>query len=432
MLTKRTLTKRIWAAGLAAAALSALPAAANAAWTRSWAIEWFEPAHYDGGAKAILEPGTDCPTGPNPEIDWVKELIAAGYTSEQANWLRNPANPTRSAVNGQNQMAFRGKDRANVYVNPTAIAESGQYKIVTGTVSEGLNLDGDATNGFKGPTGEPGIDNNFYKATGCWKTYRGAPRQSSGAQTFNTTMRDGGYTVIIVAAGSGSDPMNDPNVTVGIYNSPDKLVKDGNGGIAHDYTYRIRPDAKLEALFKARSNNGVISSTEATDEVWMRDPGYARELQLLKARISFTMKPDGTLKGNIGGYRPWEPVYRGWVNARGPVIESLTWVRLPDVYYALKRHADYSPTGPDGEKTHISFALRIEAVPAFVVTPDAASQVASIDSYKAQAPRPTPVAARPAGAGGVIDGIVVPRGGRAVSQTPEQMKPPAELATASR
>ena len=35
----------------------------------------------------------------------------------------------------------------------------------------------------------------------------------------------------------------------------------------------------------------------------------------------------------------------GWVAARGPVIESLTWVRLPDVYYALKRYADYIPKG---------------------------------------------------------------------------------------
>ena len=41
------------------------------------------------------------------------------------------------------------------------------------------------------------------------------------------------------------------------------------------------------------------------------------------------MKPDGSLTGYVGGYRPWEPVYKGWVNARGPVIESLTWVQLP-------------------------------------------------------------------------------------------------------
>lgn len=39
------------------------------------------------------------------------------------------------------------------------------------------------------------------------------------------------------------------------------------------------------------------------------------------------MKPDGSLTGYVGGYRLWETVYKGWVNARGTVIEVLTWVQ---------------------------------------------------------------------------------------------------------
>src|SRR5215470_3197337 len=120
---------------------------------------------------------------------------------------------------------------------------------------------------------------------------------------------------------------------------------------------------------------------------------YSRDLELLRARVDLEMKPDGSLTGYVGGYRPWEAVYKGWVNARGPVIEVLTWVQLPAVYYALGRNADYSPTGPAGEKTHISFALRIDALPAFVVLPDASKEVASVESYKASAPKET--AARP-------------------------------------
>ena len=104
----------------------------------------------------------------------------AGYTREEAQWLRNPANPTRSPIHGQNQMAFRGKDRANVYTNPTSTPDPGLVG-VSGTIAEGLNLDGDVKTGFTSPAGEKGIDNNFYKALGCWKTYRGPPRLSSGA-----------------------------------------------------------------------------------------------------------------------------------------------------------------------------------------------------------------------------------------------------------
>jgi len=102
--------------------------------------------------------------------------------------------------------------------------------------------------------------------------------------------------------------------------------------------------------------------------------------------LRLEMKEDGTLTGVFGGYRPWEPVYEGWVNARGTVIESLTWVNLPSVWYALKRNADYSPDGADGEKTHISFAMRLDAVPAYVMVPDASSELKMVKSFRDEAP----------------------------------------------
>jgi len=119
----------------------------------------------------------------------------------------------------------------------------------------------------------------------------------------------------------------------------------------------------------------------------LRDPGYTGDLEMLCARLDLEMKSDGSLTGYVGGYRPWEAVYKGWVNARGPVIQVLTWVQLPAVYYALRRNADYSPQGNRGVKTHVSFALRTDALPAFVMTPDANKTVASVESYKASAPK---------------------------------------------
>ena len=382
-------------------------ASASAKWTRTYAVEWNEPAMYYGARTGVIDPGTDCPQGTNPEIDWVKVLVDAGYTLEEAKWLRNPANPTRSPVHGQNQMAFRGKDRANVYVNPTSISDPGLVG-VAGTIGEGINLDGDETTGFTSPTGEKGIDNNFYKCLGCWKTYRGPRRLSSGALQFNDSMRNGGWTTVIVVAGEGSDPMNDDKVKVGFYLSNDKMVKDGNGNIARDYTFRIAPHAKFEGILPARTVNGRIMSTAPAD-ITLREPAYNRTLELLRAQISLEMKPDGSLTGYVGGYRPWEPIYKGWVNARGPVIEALTWVQLPAVYYALRRNADYSPGGPGGEKTHISYALRVDALPAFVMTPDASKEVASVESYKAIAPKEVE---RPVLGTYVVDGIVPDRTGK--------------------
>src|SRR5690349_8014764 len=115
--------KRTFEAALAVAAV--LSPVAAMAWTKSYVVEWNEPAMYYGAKTGVIDPGSDCPKGTNPEIDWVKVLVDAGYTREEAEWLRNPANPTRSPVHGQNQMAFRGKDRANVYTNPTSTPDPG-------------------------------------------------------------------------------------------------------------------------------------------------------------------------------------------------------------------------------------------------------------------------------------------------------------------
>jgi hypothetical protein len=399
-----------------------------AKWTKSYVIEWNEPAMYYGAKTGVIDPGSDCPAGTNPEVDWIKVLVDAGYTVEEAKWLRNPANPTRSPVHGQNQMAFRGKNRANVYINPTSTPDPGLVG-VSGTIAEGINLDDDEKTGFTSPAGEKGIDNNFYKALGCWKTYRGPRRLSSGALQFNDSMRNGAWTIVLVVTGEGNDPMNDNRVTVGFYMSNDKMVKDGNGNIASDYTFRIAPHAKFEGLLPARTVNGRIISTTPTD-MMLREPAYNRDLELLRARVDLQMKPDGSLIGYVGGYRPWEPIYRGWVNARGPVIEVLTWVQLPAVYYALRRQADYSPAGPDGEKTHISYALRIEALPAFVMMPDASKEVVAVQSFKAIAPKETMRTG--ADFSYVVDGIVPDRTGKYKAGPDAVILPPSNSSNKER
>lgn len=370
------------AAGAGAADAPADPAK-PAGWTRTYVVEWYEPAMYYGAKDGVISPGTDCPSGTNPSPDWVKVLMEGGYTQQEAEWLRNPANPTRSAVHGQPMMAFRGVDRQNVYDFPTTAKEVG-LPPVTGRIGEGLDLDDDSRTGFVSPAGRRGIDNNFYRALGCWKTYRGPARKSSGAQGENDSMREGAWTIVVVVSGHGKDPLNDRDVEVGFYHAADKIVRDGMGNVATDYTFTIKPHARQEAIFRGETRNGRIVA-RGVGTVVLRNPGYDPELPLLKAKLELEMKPDGRLTGLLGGYRPWLPVYKGWVSGRGAVIEVLTWVRMPDVYYALRRYADYSPSGPGGERTHISYAMRIDALPAFVMEPGGTQQVAAVRSYRGAA-----------------------------------------------
>jgi hypothetical protein len=405
---------------------------AAAEWTKTYVIEWYEPAHYYGAKEGVVDPGADCPKGSNPEPDWVKVLTDAGYTKQEAQWLRDPSHPFRIPNHGQNQMAFRGKDRVNVYVNPESTPDPGLTG-VAGKVGEGLDLDGDKANGFTSPAGEKGIDNEFYRTLGCWKYFRGPVRQAINAQSRNDEMREGLWTVVMVLSGKGEDPMNDPSVKVGFYNSKDPMVKDGGGNVARRYTFRIAPDAKFEGILNAKTVNGEIVSTEAAPEMWIRDPSYAREAQLLQAQVKLKMQPDGGLTGILAGYRPWRRFYQGMVEARGSVIEQLYWIELPGIYRALKRNADYSPSGPGGEKTHISYALRIEAIPAYVMTPDAKTQVTSVESYKAVAPPPgPPLHAFITNKYKIVDGIVPnPRTGEILAGPTARIPPPPGVAAAA-
>ena len=57
---------------------------AAVAWTKTYVVEWNEPAMYYGAKDGVIDPGTDCPAGTNPEVDWIKVMTTAGYTEEEA------------------------------------------------------------------------------------------------------------------------------------------------------------------------------------------------------------------------------------------------------------------------------------------------------------------------------------------------------------
>ena len=139
----------------------------------------------------------------------------------------------------------------------------------------------------------------------------------------------------------------------------------------------------------------------------LRDPSYSRDWSCCAPASTLQMKDDGTLSGYVGGYRPWEPVYKGWVNARGPVIESLTWVQLPAVYYALRRNADYSPKGAKARRrTSLSRCASMPCRPTSM-TPDASHRGRRGQIYKALAAVEEPtMAALPFN---IVDGIVIER-----------------------
>jgi hypothetical protein len=361
---------------VAVMAAQMLPATAHA-WSRAFAVEWYEPAFYYGAEEGSSSPGTDCPQGTNPENDWRKLLKTSYRTDEEIDKILDPENPQRARVGG-----IRGPNRENVYEQPWVVPDP-MMPGVTGELAYGFDLDGNGRNGFVSPAGEKGIDNQYYRAAGCWMAWRGPSRQAHHSKYVNDGMRDGVFTVLMLVSGEGEDPANDDRVSVAFYLSTDKLVKDANGGIAHDYTFRVNPDPRFQSVVNARTRNGILESTTPTT-LRLRHletaPFFPAELVLHEGRVRVEMKPDGSAEGLIGGYRSIDAYYKGWA-AAGAIHELTTHVNMVGYWYALKKNADYKADRNAEANDSISTAYRMYMVPAFVIAPDGKSEVTTAQLF---------------------------------------------------
>jgi len=350
-----------------------LPTIANA-WSKAYVAEWYEPAFYYGAKTGADLPGTDCPAGTNPDLDWRKLLKTSYRTDAEIDKILDPEKPLRAQLGG-----IRGPNKENVYEQPWVVPDPMMVG-VTGKVAYGFNLDGSTKTGFASADSankEQGIDNQYYRAAGCWMAWRGPSRQSHHAKYVNDGMRDGVFTVVLLISGTGSDPANDAQVTVAFYLSKDKLVKDANGDIARDYSFRVNPDPRFQSVIKARTVNGALQSTEQT-ELRLRHmetaPFFPAQLLLHDARLSMQFEAGGSAQVLIGGYRPIDDYYKGWA-AAGAIHELVTHVNMVGYWYALRKNADYPRSAPQDKRTAISTAYRLFMVPAFVTTPDGKSVV---------------------------------------------------------
>jgi hypothetical protein len=251
-------------AAIAACVCAASATASDTGWTQGYVADWYEPAFYYGvkegaGSAGAEGPGTDCPLGTNPELDWRTVLKTSYRTDADIDNIMDPEKQLRARVAG-----IRGPNKEDVYKEPWVVPDPGMTG-VTGKIAYGFNLDGNAKSGFTGVDGERGVDNQYYRAAGCWMSWRAPTKESHHAKYVNDGMRDGVFTVAMLISGTGTDPANDANVTVAFYLSKDKLVKDANGSIARDYSFRVNPDPRFQSVIKARTVNGALESTERAE-----------------------------------------------------------------------------------------------------------------------------------------------------------------------
>jgi hypothetical protein len=365
-----------------------------APWVRGYVVAFYDPAFRYGGRAdysrgAEIEPGVDCPHGSTTHFaipDQVEKTLSLipWRTPQEVIALAHPSATSLSRdrdgvyyATWRAASAYRGYNRdIETYINPFAAEDPGEPQVVS-RIGEGFNLDGRIKpNDFVSPDGEKGIDNELYRAWGCDAPWRGANGNGTLVLRSNDKMLEGLYTIVLRISGN-QDPMNDDNAILEIGYSPDQIMKDAQGNVGVDYSYRILKAEQYTRL-KAKVKDGVVETEQA--DIHMPQIAWffnqTRDAFFRQGKIRVTVNPDGSAMGLVGGYRDWRDLYAQNVFAQDGgqqgVREHEDHVAL---YYAMRRHADGMFNAKTGRYDGISTAYRMKLVSVFVVDPDRAMAI---------------------------------------------------------
>lgn len=356
----------------------------------AFVVESFDPPYYHGA--------DDCPEGPAKAL---RENFTDSLDPAERERLLKPENAA------QFQQAYReyarGRDGSNICTNFDRFPRP-PGRTVQGAIGPGLDLDdgGDAASGDKGctqrdftsPAGETGIDNQTWRALGCFKIFRGTPARppDTGAQ-FGLSLANGENAQVIVIRGIDSLTRDD-DVEVIYGNSRERAMVGPDRRFLYGATYALGGTPGGPNVMKGHIVGGVLEARTPLlrlRNVWNLGSGIVGEdlrgargeMQFRRVRLRLHFLPDGSIKGMVGGFQPVEQaIFVPSVGGLGAAVTAD--FDCPVLYATLKKMADGDRDPRDGSCRSISAAYEIKAVPAFVTVP----RTATATRAKAGSPPP--------------------------------------------
>lgn len=307
----------------------------------------------------------DCPNGLT--LDAVPAYLET-LSNEERDRLTKPKNATELVY------AASGDKTRDTCNYPSQFSRPAT-KLVEGNTAPGMNLDGKiSAEDFTSPSGESGIDNQFYRVTGCTKRYRrGASLDASdaimaqGDETIITALREGEMTILIDINGL-DDIDNDDNIVVGFYSGVDRAILDAQGRVMANSTQRITDNKKWHNQAPGKIVDGVITSEPIDLHLkYQASVGYG-DIFLRQARVNFSIDADGQLNGMLAGYYDIESYWGYFPRSYGRSLVIGGGFECSAYYKSLNEQAD-GPLDGNGKRNGISVAFNIEATPAFVLQP---------------------------------------------------------------
>ena len=338
-------------------------APASAETTKGFVVTSFIYATYDGGP-------ADCPDGLNPGA---REVYLDTLAPAERERLSRPENAKElfAALYLPGGYVRPGHHSHNSCDDP-ADFQAPVLKTVQGHVANGNPLSGAGADApktcahetFASPTGEPGIDNQLWRVTGCIRAYRpGADIE----KYIIGNLHSGEYTILLEV--TGMDPSRkDGDVQVGFYSSTDQVSVDPAGNILPDSSLQVHANPHYHAVAHGRLVNGVVTTDPVDVHLKFDSQGYLNtEFFIRDARLRLELQPDGSAKGRLAGYYDLETFYDGMIRQGQENAAMNSGFACPAVYVALKKYADGFPDPKTGQCTAISTAFNIAAIPAFVI-----------------------------------------------------------------
>jgi hypothetical protein len=270
---------------------------------------------------------------------------------------------------------MRGKQNGKdvlIYSHPLA-APDPHIHLDQAKEAFGFNLDGKVgPKDYTDPlTKEKGVDNAAARVFGCFDRTRGTLDQPPGNWSYRWSHYNEGNTWLMEISNKGNKPLtfqNDDNVTVNFYRGTELPLKNGSG-YQRNVTYTIDPNHELTKMtsFKGKIRNGMFQA-DVTPEFHMIASSRIQPIFDIKSvHLRISLKPDGSIRGFMGGYHPIDNVYFPFGDY-GVGAEYCGGMDVSGLYQALVQNAD---TDIDADpKTHrrtrISQTYQIEAVPAYL------------------------------------------------------------------
>ncbi len=234
---------------------------------------------------------------------------------------------------------------------------------------DGFDLDaggaaGCTHEGFTGPDGSAGIDDQLWRAIGC---IRGFQEGDIVGGVVDAAVRDGSMT-ILVDVRDVDDPRNDDDVTVQVFASRETPPSGGDGSVLPWGTLAIDPDPRFHGSeAHGRIVDGVLEAGPMDVRLRLNIQIVEGELSFRGARLRLAIGSGGAATGGLHGYAPVDGLYDLFGRQAGAIggKEAIGYL-CSGLRRLLDEQADGDRDPASGSCRSISSSWRIGAVPAFV------------------------------------------------------------------